>query len=207
MERYLQIGKENLKFHLLGPAAAAGGILLFSPLFMGIDNLTAIETAKVLDYFVVLIGIILLPPIFLPEQDKELRDLIRSKYTGQAAIYLIRLSQAVFFLTAYLLVFLFVLKTGNCQAEYVKFFAGCMAGMLFLGGLGLFAYSVSDNVVIGYMVPIIYYIMNYGGGKKIFGDFYLFSLMQGSYTEKWFLFITAVVLLTVGISYRAFKRA
>ena len=81
MERYATIIKEQLKHNMIWQTAISLLILLLSPLVLGIENLDAGQTAKVLEMYVAVIGIILFIPIFQPEQDRDLRDLIQSKYT------------------------------------------------------------------------------------------------------------------------------
>ena len=49
-----------------------------APLLAGVRNLSVGETARLLDFYVVLPGMLLLIPVFLPEQDKAIRDLIRA---------------------------------------------------------------------------------------------------------------------------------
>ena len=65
MERYLQIGKVNLTHNVLWHLLACALLLCASPLVLGISNLGERDTAKVLEMFVALIGIIMIPSVFL----------------------------------------------------------------------------------------------------------------------------------------------
>ena len=87
MERYWQIEKINLKYHVFIHVLVCAALLGLSPFLMGVKNLTAVDTAKVLERYAALIGIIMLPPIFLPEQDKDIRELVYAddKYGGTPA--------------------------------------------------------------------------------------------------------------------------
>ena len=87
MERYWQIEKINLKYHVFIHVLVCAALLGLSPFLMGVKNLTAVDTAKVLERYAALIGIIMLPPIFLPEQDKDIRELVYAddKYKGTPA--------------------------------------------------------------------------------------------------------------------------
>ena len=91
MGRYLASGKEYVRHHL--PQQALVSIMLFAaaPLLAGVRNLSVGETARLLDFYVVLPGMLLLIPVFLPEQDKAIRDLIRARYTSMGSIYLVRI--------------------------------------------------------------------------------------------------------------------
>ena len=76
MERYWQIEKVNLKHNIPLHAAVCLLVLLVSPLLLGVENLGEQDSAKVLEIYVALIGIVLIPPVFLPEQNAEIRGLV-----------------------------------------------------------------------------------------------------------------------------------
>jgi putative effector of murein hydrolase len=65
-------------------------ILVLVPVSFGISNHDYIASSFILERFVSLTGIILLTPIFLPEQDKNIAELAESKYTSPTGIYLMR---------------------------------------------------------------------------------------------------------------------
>ena len=50
MERYFVVAKENQKHNLRIPFLLCSLLLIVSPLFLGMENLTEPETAKVLEY-------------------------------------------------------------------------------------------------------------------------------------------------------------
>ena len=199
MEKYWQIEKVNLKYHVPLHVLECILILGISPLLLGVSNLPAEDTAKVLERYVALTGIILITPIFLPEQDKNIRELVNSKYTKSSAVYLVRLAGNLCLLAALLGIYIGMLKHNNCQFPVIKYYLGTFAEMLFFGGLGIIFYRLSDNLIIGYMAPIIYYIIASGGGEKYMGILYPFSMSMGSYTEKIWLFAAAACLIGDGV--------
>ncbi|MBU3876796.1 hypothetical protein HGO97_013360 [Faecalicatena sp. AGMB00832] len=205
MANYWEIGKENLRHNLLIHAGIALLLLCFSPLVLGVKNLGLSETAKVLEIYVALIGIVLITPVFLPEQNRDLRDLIHSKYTKVASIYSIRVIESILVLMLFLGIYLWFLHRNGCEMDAAMYFAGTLAEMLFLGGLGIISYSLTDNLVAGYMIPIFYYITAIGGGKKFLKSFYPFSMSQGSYSEKYWLLAAGIVLIILGIRIRSRK--
>ncbi|MEG0842958.1 MAG: hypothetical protein RSD22_03595 [Romboutsia sp.] len=205
MERYLKIAKVNLKFNLFPHIIAAVSLCLISPIIMGVKNLDSINSAKILEMYISLLGIIVLVPLFMPEQDNNIRDLIKSKKESIAINYLIRITQAIIFLVIIVLVFLVFLKSENCTFYFGKYFYGTISTCIFLGGLGTFVYSIVDNIAVGYMVPILYYMLCYGTGRKYLGKFYLFSMMQGNYINKNYLLITGILMVAIGIFYRSKK--
>ncbi|WP_315167846.1 hypothetical protein [Metaclostridioides mangenotii] len=206
MERYLKIAKVYLKFNLFPHIIAAIGLCLISPLIMGLKNLDSSNTAKILDLYISLFGIILLVPLFMPDQDKDIRDLIKSKKESIAVNYLIRIFEAILFLVIIVSVFLVYLKIGNCIFDFIPYFYGTISTCIFLGGLGILVYSLIDNIAVGYMVPILYYILCYGAGKNYLGKFYLFSMMQGNTLDKKYLLTAGLLMVAIGVFYRSKKK-
>lgn len=207
MENYVQIGKYNLKYNIPPHFIICTLLLLLSPLILGLQNLNKIETAKVLEMYVIFIGIIMLTPIFLPEQNKDIRDLLNTKALSMAVVYGIRVLEAVVLLIAMVSIFIVVLKLGNCDFPAIPYFFGTMAGILALGGTGLVFYALADQVVVGYMIPLLYYLVSYGTKSKYLGKFYLFSMSEGRSDEKIYLAIAGILLIGLGIWIRCRKRS
>ena len=199
MEKYLAIAKEHLKFNICPHMLAALVMLILSPFILGTRNLNGMETAKVLETYTALMGVIFLPPIFWPEQNRDVRDLIRSKFIDIRIIYVVRLIINIAVMALFLLVYIQILIYGECRFEAGRYYMGTLAEMVALGGLGVICYSLSDNLVIGYMVPIIYYIAAWGGGSKYMGIFYPFSMMAGEFQQKWALMAAGIVFLVCAV--------
>lgn len=203
MERYWQIEKMHLKHNIILHLLVCAILLGLSPLLMGVSNLNAQDTAKVLEMYTALTGIVMLTPIFLPEQSKDIRDLVNSKYVKSAWVYLLRLLGNSILLALILGMYIALLRHGHCQFPVIRYFLGAYAEILFLGALGIFFYGLCDNLIIGYMVPMMYYITAIGSGKKYLKLLYPFSMTIGSYKEKYVLAIAALLLIAGGIALRS----
>lgn len=201
MERYCGIVKEQLKYHTLWQLLISMGLLMFSPLILGIRNLDTMQSAKVLEMYVALIGIVLFVPVFQPEQNREIRDLIASKYTSILSIYSVRVILMALFLGILLFIYMEVMRQGNCEMPMGKYFFGVLAEIFAFGGLGILAYAVSDNLIIGYMAPVIYYVLSYGGGSKYLGKLYPFA-MTTDYETKYVLFAAGIICMIAGVVVR-----
>ncbi len=205
-ERYLQIAKEYLKNHYAAHLLAA---LLFcgaAPLIVGMEALDPRQSAQVMEMYLSVIGIILLVPIFWPDQNKDIRDLLMSKEMPLIQVHLVRLLEALALLAALTVGFLLWMRYGECTFAFGKSFLGTLATCVFLGGLGVFFYGIFDNLAVAYMIPMVYYIVNYGAGKKYLGPFLLFSMMTGSYTEKIWLGAAGTALLFCGVLWRYVRK-
>ena len=74
-------------------------ILLFVAVsggFVSFKGLNSFQAAKVMEMYVAFSGILLFTPLFMPEQDKEIWDLERSKGTPMWQVYLPRILLALF---------------------------------------------------------------------------------------------------------------
>ncbi len=76
------------------------------------------------------------------------------------------------------------MKKGNCQFEFFQIVWRHTGYHAFLGGMGIIVYALTDQVVIGYMIPILYYILCISAGSGKLGVFYLFSMSQGEFGGK-----------------------
>ena len=182
----------NLRHNFIPHFFFALVIAILTQALFGIASLDAREAAQPLEQLLSLAGTVLLTPIFLPEQNENIRDLVRSKRTDYLAVCFIRLLYSVFFLAV--IIGAFTLFMQSCESVVtVRHFFGGFSSALFLGSLGFFFAGISQNTIVGYMVSLIYYIANFGLKDELKG-FYLFSMSAGSFTEKYWLFGGSIVL-------------
>lgn len=195
LTRYLTVTKKNYWFSTGLNVLMAMLLLVLIPILFGINDLDGRETAKVLEQFVTLIGIILLTPIFRPEQQKDIREVVEAKYTSQTGIYLIRI------LTASLLILLFItsfigwMRINHCSFPVKDYIFGTLSTSLLLGSMGLLTYAISDQIILGYMLPIGYFIFNLFTGDRYVKKFYIFSMTKGSFEEKYWLLGAAAMMV------------
>lgn len=202
MEKYQKFLFVNLKHNLLIPSALVLVLCLLSPFLIGLENLDGAQAAKVIEVFLSLIGIILLMTVFAPDIDRDIRDIIASKKESMVSAHLLRTLSAVVLLAAVGVLFLLWMRAGGCRFSFPKLFFGFLANSIFLGGLGTFFFSLSNQPVLGYMMSILYFLINFGTGRKYMGNFFLFSMQNGSFTEKYYLMAGGAALLLLAIIWR-----
>lgn len=200
MERYLEILKVNFKHNLFKTLILIAGFFILAPFIMGMKNLNEVQTAKILEVYVSLFGIVFLVPLFTLDEDLSIRNLIKSKKESMLKLHFIRLLQQSVMLIGAILLFIFILREGNCSFDFFKLFVSVLCNCIFLGGLGILSYSMINSQPFAYMIPIFYYILSYGCGKDILGEFYLFSIMGRE--NNIYLSVAAIVMICVGIVYR-----
>lgn len=208
LSRYLWIISKNFWLSHVFDLLLSGVFLIIAPLIFGINDLESAEAARLLEQYTAIIGIFLLTPIFRPEGQKDIREVIESKYTPQTGIYLVRILMAVLTMAAYILIFILWLKANNSTLPVVRYAFGTFATAFFLGSLGLLAYGISDQIILGYMAPFIYILFNVFTGSRYVQNLYLYSLRKGSFQEKYWLLASAIlmVVLTLVIKWVHSKR-
>lgn len=192
VSRILRITKINLKNNSFVHFFAAVVVSVLIAAGFGITNLDFLSSAQRVEMLLSLTGAIILTPIFLPEQDENIRDLIRSKQFGYLQVCAVRLAYSVIFLVLLIGVFIIVMSMRDCNVTLVHFGAG-FASAVFLGSVGFFVSGVSGNTVTGYMAAMIYYLANFGIKDKL-GGFFLFSLYSGENSVNFMLIIYSSVI-------------
>ena len=157
---WAKIIKVNLRHNFLPHLLAALAVTICAPIVFEISSLNGTLAAQPLEMLLSLTGAILLTPVFLPEQDENIRDLIRSKRTDDLAVCALRVGYSALALTVLLGGFTFLMRACESAVTGEHFF-GAFASALFLGALGFFGAGISGNVTVGYMVAMIFYIANF----------------------------------------------
>ncbi len=202
MSNYLRIAAVNLKHNTFPHLMLALVITLITPAAFGISSLDPRESAQPLEMFLSLTGTALLTPVFMPEQNENIRSLVRSKRTDYLSVCLIRTAYSVAFLAVIFGVFavifgVFTVIMHSCESDVtVRHFIGGFASAVFLGSLGFFFSGAAGSCTAGYMVSIMYYICNFML-KDDLKSLYLFSMSSGSFEEKYFLLLCSAVLLAL----------
>ena len=204
--RNAMIIQKQLKLIIIFGIGLAAIFLAVSPAIMGLKYLDAGASAVVLERYVSLIGVILLTPLFFPEQNKDIAELVEAKYTSHMTIIFLRLIASLVVLFIMILIMILIMKNGGCDFPFGKYLAGTFITAFVLGALGFAGSGISGNLIAGYLLAMCCYILNFGLGKKL-GNFYLFT-MSRSFTEKYYLLAAAVVLigLTFLVTYIRFKK-
>lgn len=199
--RLFEIAKVYLRYqyypYLIGSLVG----LLCLPMIASFKHLEMGQGAQIIDKFFSLMGLFLLVPLFTPDLNKGILSVIRSRDYPYGGILVIRLLIEWLTICLVLICLLVGLIYGQSVVPFWPFFLGGLANVCFMGGLGLAAYSLSDQPILGLMVPILYYVANFGGAFKCLQVFYLFGLAEGL-SSKWWLGVVGVGLIFMSMYYR-----
>lgn len=194
VEIYGNILITNLCHQFPGPALSAAALLILTKLMFNIYSLEGAAVAQPLEMLLVWIGPALLATVFLPEQNLEIRDVVRARKTGYLPVCLLRLLYSGLTVILLVLVFTGIMKAGESQVLPYHVW-GSVCSALLLGALGLAGAGISGNAAGGLMVCMLYYLASYGLGRRL-GVFSLFSMTKGYMEGKGWQLAAAVALTT-----------
>ena len=199
-QNYLVLIKENFKLSTLTNLICSIILLCMIPLIQGVANLDRISTAICLENYVAIIGIVMLVPVFSLEQSKEIDEIVSSKALSQVIVQLIRILMSIIGIVVLIIGFVNVLIYLGCNFPVVEYIIGSFASAMFIGSLGMFFSNLFNNTIIGYM------ILNMMTKGKYVGKFFIMSMSQGSFDEKYWLILGSVVLIIASLLIKPVKR-
>lgn len=201
---YGKIAGVNLKHNFLLPFALSLCFMMITPFLFNINALSSREAARPIEFWLCFVGVILIVSVFVPEQDRDIRDVIRARKFDYENLCIMRLLFSAVAVAILIVFFTGLMKLCESDIRPYHVFGG-IASALFLGAVGFAVAGLSDNVMAGYMSAILYYLANYGLKEKM-GKFFLFPMSYGgNNTESGWLTGGAVVLVMITISVMRYR--
>ncbi|MBR6242475.1 MAG: hypothetical protein IKQ90_03155 [Ruminococcus sp.] len=191
---------KDLKNNYLPHIAAAVLFAMLSPVLFGLAELNSQLSAQPIEMYLSLTGTILLTPVFLPEQDECILDMIRVRKTSYMLICLVRIMILGLAAAAIFAVTVLIMRNNGCDADMRHIAAGT-ADALLLGAIGIFASAVSGSAIVGYMVSIMYFVLNLTLKTKL-GVFFLFQMSAGISSHRIWLFTGAAALTAASLVWK-----
>lgn len=182
----------NLRHNFLVHFGIAVAVAILTPLVFSISALDFASSARPLEMLLCMTGTALLTPVFLPEQNENIRDVIRSKRFDYLSVCIIRVIYSIIALAAIIGVFVFVMKLCECDVTLAHFGAG-FGSAYFLGAVGLAFAKFGGSPTVGYMASMIYYMLNFIGSKL--GSFWLFTMSNGMKSINFALIIWGTLII------------
>jgi len=188
--------RHNFLLHYLTAAA----VLLATPVLFGLAELDRVMAAQPLEIMPPLMGLILLTPLLSPEQNEGISGTVRSKQMSRQLVTGARVVCSLVVLALLTGALTWYMYVNDCDVT-VKMFAGAFAGAAALGALGFFVSAVTDNAIAGYMVSVMYYVIDLFMREKL-GRFCLMSMTCNIEGSKPVLAASALVLTAAAMLFR-----
>lgn len=138
MENLPTVEKYFVRYHYAPHLAIALIFCLISPAVIGYSNLDTAQAARVMEMYFSITGMLLFAPLLIPEQDRSIRALIKSKELPLWQLLLVRLATAILVAAIIVLIILSIINSSGGTIAYSRLFAGSFAEIIFLGHFALF---------------------------------------------------------------------
>ncbi|WP_409347021.1 hypothetical protein [Paenibacillus sp. MBLB4367] len=171
-------------------------------LIFNLRFITYTEMAQIGELYLSLLGIMLMPHLTIIEDADSIHETVYAKRKRHALTVSFRILQTVALL--WLLILSVALLAGNQGGDFpmLELTGGSWISAVCLGAAGMTAATFSRNIAAAYMTGFLYYVLEMFTKGKYTGDFYLFSLLKGSFEPgKWLLAAGAAGLLAVNVAY------
>ena len=195
----MYLTKVELKHNTLFTIITSLFIIAICFVVFGIDNLDVLMANYAIERFLPLMGIISISSTYYPEQLSPIKDLLKLRDNALCRIYVVRsiIRFIIFAVITYIYVQLIYTPT-NVYTLHQAWLHSMSIG-LFVGGFGLLLFSITNNIVISYLVTIIYMFLQWFIKKDVLGFFYLYNLDSLSVTKIMILFLTGLFLVIISI--------
>lgn len=182
----------QLRVHCPRPLLGALGWLAVLTLVFGTENLTAVQSAQLLEGFGPVCGLFLLAGLFGPETDRGLRDCVAVRRFPYLFVCGLRAGWLV--LAAGLLAALCTaaLALRGCAVQAAYGFA-FWAGAVFLGGMALLCTVLLGGVVAGAVPPMAWFLLDQLSGTLGRWSLLLYSRGTGM-AKSWVLGLGVLLL-------------
>lgn len=201
MADFFRILKINFYLTIQNNLFLAVLYLMIIPVLRGIENLDAIRSAECLEQSVILIGILLIVPLYAAEQEKAVREAVFTRKIPQWVILFIRLAMAMIILIFLTGIFAGIMIMKNCTFPYVRYVLGTVASEIALGSFGFLTAILSNSVIVGYLISMGYFSFHFLGGIFDTSMFSLFSMGTGNFWPKIWLLGISMLLTAAALIY------
>lgn len=199
-----QIAKVNLRHNFTHLFLLSLIILLLTPVLFGTTNLDSKAAAIPLEMLISIIGIILLVPIFQPEQDDEIKEVVSSRYIDCIYVYLIRVVYSVIGIIVLVSAFALFMLLCGCEITIPLIF-GTIADAMFLGAIGFLTSAITNNLPVSFMVSLLYYVINITMKSKL-GILNIFAMMSGDYEPNLWLLLSGIFFICVAVCIKRVRK-
>ncbi|MFD3158098.1 hypothetical protein ACFIJ5_14685 [Haloimpatiens sp. FM7330] len=171
--------------------------IVLAPLIFSLKLLDYNNVARIGEFYLSIIGIILIPYLSNIENRNNIKEVVYSRQVSNVKIVISRIISIMILMFFMILGVMAVAKVQGSSFQILEITFGTWISAAFLGVIGFTAANLSSNVPLGYLISFAYYLMEFMNHGKYTKDLYLFSLTNGSFENGKYLllFITLVMLV------------
>ena len=180
---------------------AALVLVVLAPFIFSFKMLEFKDMAIVGEMYLSILGIVLFTPLGEIENRDNIKEIIFSRKTPHTYIFVLRMCimMALTFLIISLITIYALYNKGIFPPWIIIF--GTFISAVFLGLLGLTISNITGNIASGYLIAFAYYLFEFITKGKYTKNFYLFSMLQNSFNEKYRILIIIALIFGLNIAY------
>ncbi|MGN0425190.1 MAG: hypothetical protein ACI4FY_07715 [Acetatifactor sp.] len=201
---FRKIITKNLRIAFSLPVLLCMAILLLAFMIFPSAGLSEVQASKPIEMLLPFVGVVLMSAVFLPEQDRTVRESVYCRRIGLETIRFLRVLIAFVILVVFVAAFCLSLRENECAVNRYMIWGG-ISSALFMGGITYCVAGISDHPMNGILAAVVYYVSNYGWKTKL-GVFYLFRMSSGTFSGKTWLFAVGVLLIAAAFLADRWKR-
>lgn len=188
----------NFNLAIMKPLLLSIGYLMFIPIIHGISNLEVKYVAEVLEKFVSVIGIILIVPLGSPELNtKNIKEIIYGKIFSYGKTIVIRIFMSIVILNFLISIFAIILMMLHCEFPLGPYIIGTLITAGTIGIVGFTMVLLSNNLILGYILSVSYFLMCWTGIINEENPVYLFSMASDVMQEKKILLLIISLCIVI----------
>ncbi len=199
------IVRKEIKYNILKPILISTIVFFIIFLFFGATRISKENMINIMEGFLPLIGIILITPVFEQEYDYGIEQTIRTRRASFSNTLIFRVIVRVLLYTIITLLFAVFLNNGNSYMDYKTFIPQSLGIGFLYGSIGILFFAITFNLIIGYLIPILYFMGNMFLGYEKMKIFYLFRLKMNLDLQYGYYFLIGFILIILGIIIRMKK--
>ena len=143
------------------------------------------------------IGIAVFVRIALIENEYWIDEIVYSKVYPYWKTILYRIIIVSMQLFLILVIAFIPLKLIGVDFKVINILLGSYVTSFYLGTIGMILAYITKEISIGVLIPFLYYFFEMFSKGRFTKGFYLFGMMNGNYTSKIKLLVTAIILITL----------
>lgn len=200
IKAYVSILKYNLKIILNLNVLISIVFLMFILIVFSFKLLDYVSIARIGEFYISIIGIILLPYLGDIENKDNIKETVYVRKVFQFKIIISRIIIIIALMFLMISSIMSLAKFQGSSFNFIEITFGVCISAIFLGMIGFTVVNLTGNISVAYLVSFTYYIMEYFNQGKYTKDLYLFSLTTGSFQKgKYILLLISSIMLVFNL--------
>lgn len=199
LSKTLTLLKTELKHNFISLILANLIIIGIIYFIFGVNNLDSNAFGMIVERFLPIIGIFYLATLFFSEQKKPIKDILIMRSTRLEFIYFVRflLRFILYFLVSFM--YVYSIKEELQISEVLKLAFHSISIGMFMGVIGLFIFSITNNISLGFLTSITLMLMQWFYPKNKAKSLLLFTMPDISSERMIFIFGIFILILIVAM--------